>query len=625
MSGASRLVVAGLRIVLAGSDVDVVDDASLRVDAGEVVGLVGESGSGKTTMSLALLGHTRRGLAAAGGTVLFEDRDVLAMEPGELRHLRGRLVSYVPQDPASALNPALKVGFQLRQVLTIHESDDSDLPRPSERMTQVLGEVGLAASEEILGSYPHQLSGGQQQRIALAMAFACRPQLIVLDEPTTGLDVATQRHVLDTVRGLCRSYGVAAVYVTHDLAVVAEIADRVAVMYAGRLIELGTTRAVFGAPAHPYTEGLLMAIPSPERRRVLVGMRGQPPRPGQRPPGCSFRPRCTYAVPECATASPPAMEIDGTRHISRCFRAQEIAKTSTGVGKSADAGVVVQEAVSDTALLEVRGLVGHYGDKEVLHEIDLSVPQGGCVAVVGESGSGKTTLARCIVGLHGDWTGAVSFAGERLRSRARDRDLEVLRSVQYVFQSPYSSLNPRKTIGQLVEQPLAHFFRFGARERTDRVVAALESAALNAEFLSRYPDQLSGGERQRVAIARALVVEPRLLVCDEVTSALDVSVQAAIVELLRRLQMERDVSLLFITHNLALVRSIAQEVVVLHEGSIVERGPTEEVLTNPRDEYTVGLLKDIPRLSSVGGLPESRPDEGEAAASLLGEGNDARR
>ena len=274
MSREARLVVEGLRIVIARSDVDVVDDVALRVSAGEVFGLVGESGSGKTTVALALMGHSRRGLSIESGSVLLEGRDILGMSDSELRKLRGRVVSYVPQDPGTALNPALKVGPQLREVLTEHVNDDPDLPDPSQRMAQVLAEVRLDASREILSSYPHQLSGGQQQRIALAMAFACRPRLIVLDEPTTGLDVATQRHVLDTIRGLCSSYGVAAVYVTHDLAVVAQIADRVAVMYAGQLVEMGRTGFVFNSPAHPYTSGLLKAIPSPDQSSVLVGMGG---------------------------------------------------------------------------------------------------------------------------------------------------------------------------------------------------------------------------------------------------------------------------------------------------------------------------------------------------------------
>ncbi|HJW74774.1 MAG TPA: ABC transporter ATP-binding protein [Thermoleophilia bacterium] len=594
--GPARLAVDGLRVVLAGSTVDVVDGVTFGVAAGEVLGLVGESGSGKTTVALALLGHTRRGLALAGGRVLLEDRDVLAMGSAELRRLRGRTVAYVPQDPASALNPALKVGSQLREALTSHAGEDPDVPSAPERMAQVLAEVRLDASAEILNAYPHQLSGGQQQRIALAMAFSCRPVLIVLDEPTTGLDVATQRHVLDTIRGLCSSYGVAAVYVTHDLAVVAQIADRVAVMYAGQLAELGPTGLVFDSPAHPYTWGLLRAIPSPDRSHVLVGMEGQPPAPGRRPPGCHFEPRCSYALPECSSGSPPAVFVEAGSHFACCIRAEEIARTSSGHGQVNFEQVDQSEQADDGSMLLVSGLVAGYGHRQVLHGVGLTVARRSCVAVVGESGSGKTTLARCIVGLHANWSGNVAFKGRELKPLAQKRDLDALRAVQYVFQNPYTSLNPRKTVGQLVEQPLAHFFRLKPNERRDRVVAALEDAALGADFLSRYPDQLSGGERQRVAIARALIVDPELIVCDEVTSALDVSVQAAIVELLRRLQRERGLSLIFITHNLALVRSIAQQVVVLHQGDVVETGPTDAVLSRPQDDYTRRLLADLPQL-----------------------------
>jgi len=595
------MVVDGLRVVLAKSTVDVVDEISLTVAAGEVVGLVGESGSGKTTIALALLGHSRRGLAIDAGTVMLEGRDVLTMTPNELRSLRGRRVSYVPQDPSSALNPSLKVGYQLREAMKVHADDD--VPDVAERMAQVLGEVHLAATQEILDSYPHQLSGGQQQRIALAMAFSCRPELIVLDEPTTGLDVATQRHVLDTVRGLCSSYGVAALYVTHDLAVIAEIADRVAVMYAGRLIELGSTAAVFESPAHPYTDGLLNAIPSPEISHVLVGMEGQPPGPGRRPPGCLFEPRCPHAIAACSAARPPMVAVNGGQHEARCIRAKELVLSSTGVDKLAAASERLEGVNADRPLLEVKGLDGRYADKQILFDVALTVPRRCCVAVVGESGSGKTTLARCVTGMHDNWSGEVTLSGLQLRARAGDRDLKALRAMQYIFQNPYTSLNPRKTVGQLVEQPLAHFTKRSAKERTERVVDTLEAAALSGDFLGRYPDQLSGGERQRVAIARALIVDPEIIVCDEITSALDVSVQAAIIELLRRLQRDRGLSILFITHNLALVRSIAQEVIVLHEGRVVERGATDTVLSHPTDAYTIRLLEDVPKLTALSEAP----------------------
>jgi peptide/nickel transport system ATP-binding protein len=596
-----RLVVADLRVVVQRSGWDVVDDVSFSIGAGEVLGLVGETGSGKTTVALALAGHARRGLSIAGGRVLLEGRDVLRLTPGELRHVRGRQIAYVPQDPSSALDPARRISVQIAETLRAH-GDTREAA--ASRLKEVLAEVRLDSSREFLRCYPHQLSGGQQQRVALAMAFACRPALIVLDEPTTGLDVTTQRHVLETIRTLCRSYGVAAVYVSHDLAVVAELVSSVAVMYAGRLVEFGGVQDVFFSPAHPYSRRLLRAVPSPGRGGVLQGIEGTPPRPGQRPPGCSFAPRCSLVLPACTEEPPPAVELADGRRV-RCLRAGE-AETLATTAKS----LVPEDSRSGAAALRVEGLVAAYGSREVLHGIDLLVPWRRCVALVGESGSGKTTLARCVVGLHSNCAGELHFGDKRLPPGYRRRGEQAHRGIQFVFQNPYTSLNPRRTVGQIVERPLEHFGVSSRSERAARVVAALEDAALSAEFLNRYPDQLSGGERQRVAIARALVVEPDLLVCDEVTAALDVSVQAAIIELLRRLQAKRGLALLFITHNLALVRSIAQEVVVLAAGVVVERGSVDQVLERPSEAYTIQLLEDVPRLGSarskaVGASPPS--------------------
>jgi peptide/nickel transport system ATP-binding protein len=426
--------------------------------------------------------------------------------------------------------------------------------------------------------------------VGLAMAFACRPRLIVLDEPTTGLDVTTQRRVLDTVRGLCRSYQVAAVYISHDLAVVAEIADQVSVLYAGRLIELGQAREVFASPAHPYTRGLMRAIPVLESTHELHGMAGSPPRPGSRPPGCFFQPRCEFALAECERRQPDLITVSATGHAARCVRAAEV---------SALAGMVTlagsrPELPDGQPVLTITGVSVSYTDKPVLRDVNLVVGARQSVAIVGTSGSGKTTLARCVVGLHKDWTGTITFAGQELTPGVKRRTQDQLRRIQFVSQNPYSSLNPRHTVGQIVGAPLAHFRELPGREHQQKVDDALTSVALRASFAARYPDELSGGERQRVALARALVLDPDLLVCDEVTSALDVSVQAAIVELLLRLQAERGLALLFITHNLPLVRSIADDVTVISAGQVCERGPVTQVLTEPRHSYTRQLLADVP-------------------------------
>ena len=381
----------------------------------------------------------------------------------------------------------------------------------------------------------------------------------------------------------------------HDpVAVVAELVSSVAVMYAGRIVEFGGVQDVFFSPAHPYSRRLLRAVPLTGRAEALQGIEGSPPRPGRRPPGCSFAPRCPLVLPACNEEPPPAVELADGRRV-RCLRAGEAELPAPSV----EALVQQDSGTGEISALRVEGLVAAYGSTEVLHSVDLVVPPRRCVALVGESGSGKTTLARCVVGLHANCSGQLHFGDERLPMGYRRRTEQAQRGIQFVFQNPYTSLNPRRTVGQIIARPLEHFGEWSRSEREARVVGALEDAALSSEFLNRYPDQLSGGERQRVAIARALVVEPVLLICDEVTAALDVSVQAAIVELLRRLQAERGLAVLFITHNLALVRSIAQDVVVLANGVVVETGSVEKVLERPSDAYTIQLLEDVPKLGSA--------------------------
>jgi peptide/nickel transport system ATP-binding protein len=604
--GGVRLEVRDLEIRLGPSGPDVVRDVSFSVRAGQVLGIVGESGSGKTTVALALLGHTRRGLSIHSGEVRLDGMDLLRLRPAQLRAARGARVAYVPQDPSAALNPTLRIGTQLTEALRVHAGIAEN---PAERVIEVMREASLEATPEMLRRYPHQLSGGQQQRVSLAMAFACRPSLIVLDEPTTGLDVSTQRHVLDTVRSLCGSYGVAAVYVSHDLAVVGGLVAHVAVMYAGQIIEIGPTARLFAEPVHPYTRGLLAAVPSPERAELLTGIEGQQPRPGRRGTGCSFAPRCDFATDNCRVQTPWPVSVDG--RIVRCLRTAEV------VGSAAVrlASVPGPAAGEPAAALSLRNLCASYGQTQVLSGVGLDVPAESCVAVVGESGSGKTTLARCIAGLHRNWTGDITFQGAALAPGARQRPKDVLKRVQYIFQNPYTSLNPRKTVGQIIGQQLEQFQRLSFRQRTERIGAVLDDVSLGRNCMSRYPDQLSGGERQRVAIARALVVEPDLLVCDEVTSALDVSVQAVIVELLRRLQRERQLTMIFITHNLALVRNIAQSAVVLCNGIVVEAGPVEQVLEHPADPYTVRLIRDVPKLA-VAGLPGGPPGQIRSAVRI---------
>jgi peptide/nickel transport system ATP-binding protein len=568
----------------------VVDEIRIEIQAGEVLGLVGESGCGKTTIGMALLGHCRSGGRVAGGAVLVDGRDIAELGGSDLRRMRGGTVSYIPQDPGTSLNPALRIGTQLIEILEAHAAGSSAEER-AERVRQALDEVALPSDDTFLHRYPHQLSGGQQQRVAIAMAFANRPKVIVCDEPTTGLDVTTQARVLETVRELCRSYRVAALYVSHDLAVVAELADRVAVMYGGRIVESGPGEQIFSTPRHPYTQRLLLAVPDIAGKRNVVGIPGHAALPGSRPDGCFFHPRCQFAREDCRATFPPVTDV-GAGHQVRCYHVAEAMRASPPEG----AAHADRSGLGSDVVLAIGDLSARYGARETLFDINVQVHRDECVALVGESGSGKTTLARCVAGLHKDWTGEIRLGDAALAESARQRPDQVRKDIQYVFQNPYASLNPRRTIGQTIARQLQLFFPGQRKDIGPRVAECLERVALSGSAANRFPDQLSGGERQRVAIARALAAEPKLLVCDEVTSALDVSVQAAIVELLEKLRAEMGLSLLFITHDLALIRTIADRVAVMSDGRIVEQGPLKRIFASPDADYTRKLLADTPSI-----------------------------
>ncbi|CAM3422040.1 ABC transporter ATP-binding protein [Isoptericola cucumis] len=581
--------VRGLRVALAAGDVDVVDGIDLTLRPGEVVGLVGESGSGKTTIGTALLGHARAGAVIDAGEVVVDGHEVLGLSDDDVRLLRGEHVAYMPQDPASALNPSIRIG---RQIVELLELRGIDTPAGRlERARAGLAEVGLPDDDAFLDRYPHQLSGGQVQRVALAMAFLPRPKVLVLDEPTTGLDVTTQTLVLETMDRLCEAHGVAALYVTHDLAVIGTVADRVAVVYAGRIVELGRREQVFSAPTHPYTRALLDAIPHVSQARALAGIPGRTPQPGNRPSGCRFHDRCVFATDACATTEPVPVELD-TDHWARCLRTDELGPWDIDLGRVPDAPPSVERDV----VLAVEGLNVSYGRTQVVHDVSFDLARGECVALVGESGSGKTTISRAVGGLHRQWTGRIRFEDHELARSSRRRTGDDRRRIQYIFQNPYLSLNPRQTVGQLVRRPMELFGLARGSQATDRVVDLLDAVALGPAVLDLRTDRLSGGERQRVAIARALAAQPDVLVCDEITSALDVSVQGSIVELLDHLRTQRGIAMLFVTHNLALVRSIATRVDILSAGRLVESGPVVEVMEHPQQEYTRTLLAHTPRI-----------------------------
>ena len=459
-------------------------------------------------------------------------------------------------------------------------------------MQEVLNEVLLPSTPEFVRRYPHQLSGGQQQRVGLAMAFACRPSVIVLDEPTTGLDVSTQAHVLATVRDLCRAHGVAALYVTHDLAVVANLADRVAVMYAGRVVEQGPTAELFARAAHPYTRHLIAAVPDMAGDREVVGLPGRAPSPGRRPVGCSFAERCEAATDECLEAFPPVDPV-GPDHVVRCYHPR---------APIADAGEAPEPHERQPRPAARRGRAHAHRSVRPRTPARRWSTTSTCRSRPASASPSSASPARARRRSR-DRSAACTASGparsssvpRRWPSSARDRAVEQRLKIQYVFQNPYSSLNPRRPVGDSVARPLA-IAKVPAADAKRRVGEMLERVSLTAAYADRYPDQLSGGERQRVAIARALVSQPDVLVCDEVTSALDVLVQAAVVELLAELQRDLGLSMLFVTHNLPLVRSVAHRVAVMADGRIVEIGSTEQVLTEPEQEYTRRLLADTPQI-----------------------------
>ncbi|MQB46226.1 ABC transporter ATP-binding protein [Rhizobium sp. ICMP 5592] len=582
--------IRNLRVDATATGLPIVKDVNFEIAPGEVLGLVGESGSGKTTISLSLLGFSKPGTAIQTESRIFVDgTDLMTMSPRARNEARGKLITYVPQDPSASLNPAMKIGEQLVEGL-VRGRDALSLHDAKVRVAELISEVGLAATPEFLSRYPAQLSGGQLQRVAIAMAVAPRPRLVIMDEPTTGLDVSTQADVLAMMTRLCQAHGIATLYVSHDLAVVAHIADKVMVLYAGRIVEAGSKDDVFARPAHPYTRSLLDAVPSMREARRLRAIDGKAPPLRDREHGCVFRARCPHATAVCA-AAPPLSSKSATNHEVACHRADEI----DGQAKTAPP-FVVSRILENDKVLEVLSLSARYGDRTVLRDVSMTLSRGECLAVVGESGCGKTTFSRCMIGLHSDWKGEIVLEGRRLSQSAAHRSPDDRRKLQYVFQNPYGSLNPRKTIGGNLAIPIGHFQTSDDQNRDRQIKAALERVELRSAYIDRFPNELSGGEKQRVAIARALLASPDVMICDEITSALDVSVQAAIVELLRSL-MSDGLSLVFVTHNLGVVRSLADSVAVLDKGEIVEIGSSESVLSHPSAAYTKSLLANTLELA----------------------------
>jgi oligopeptide/dipeptide ABC transporter ATP-binding protein len=585
--------VQSLSLALEGGD-PVVEDVSFDVSRGEILGVVGESGSGKSTIALALLGYTKPGVRVRAGSIEVDREPILGRDPRALRELRGRVISYVPQDPGGALNPSLRIGDAIMDVLRAHR----DGPLPAGAVQAALARVELGEDPTFPRRYPHQLSGGQQQRVTIATATVCGPPVAVLDEPTTGLDVLTQDRILHELKRLRDEERMAMVFVSHDLAVVARMADRVLVMYAGRVLEHGPAEDVIERPRHPYTQALVAAIPDVHAPRALRGIPGVSVGVGEWPAGCAFAPRCRHRVARCEEAV-PALMLATCEHAVRCVRWEELAVVDS---LSTDPRAEIS-AGAGTPLLEVSELEACYRrgrhEQTAVKDVSFAIEQGKCVALVGQSGSGKSTIGRCVVGLHLPSAGRIMFEGQPLAGAARHRPLAQRRRIQIVFQSPFESLNPRHRVSESIERPLRVLRRLSRVDAASEVRGLLERVRLPARLADRFPAELSGGERQRVAIARALAAQPDLLICDEITSSLDVSVQAAVLELLQDLRRDLHLSMLFITHNLGVVACIADSVLVMERGSLCETGAVDEVLAAPANGYTRSLLQAAPSLTDA--------------------------
>jgi peptide/nickel transport system ATP-binding protein len=589
------------------TDTDViqaVEGLELSVGAGEIVALVGESGSGKSVFAHSIMRLLPRNGRVAEGSIRFQGRDLLKISDADMRKLRGRDISMIFQEPMTSLNPVLPIGLQILEPLQIHLGMTKQ--EGTRRAIELLGLVGISDPEERMRQYPHQFSGGMRQRVMIAIGLACNPKLIIADEPTTALDVTIQAQILELMQKLSRDLGIALILITHNLGIVARYAHRVAVMYSGKLVEEGSADAVYHQPRHPYTMGLLRSVPRLDRPRTgqLATINGLPPSAHNKPPGCRFAPRCPFRLPVCDT--PTSLVPADTGGRSACFRVDEIAagalRWDTGVTA---AGTAEVSKSAQVPILSVQGLTKHFkvrsrgwkpsGLVRAVEDVTFNVAAGETVGLVGESGCGKSTIGRLILQLEQPTAGSISFQGIDLASAGRTKTAASRRKIQAVFQDPYSSLNPRMTVSEIIGEPLyVYGLAKGKNEAGKRVIDLLNEVGLRPEIAERYPHQLSGGQRQRVGIARALAIEPDFIVCDEAVSALDVSIQGQIVNLLESLQAKHGLSYLFIAHDLAVVRHISSRIVVMYLGRVMEVADRDELCQSPLHPYTKLLLDAAP-------------------------------
>jgi peptide/nickel transport system ATP-binding protein len=628
-----------------GQEIPVVRNVSLTMQRGETLGLVGESGCGKSTLGLALAGSLRPGSRVTAGSICFDGTSVQELSRHQLQQLRRHRIGIIPQNTSQVLTPTMRIGSLMNEVLTFCANISQQAAR--QRSIELFSQVRLPHPEAMLKRYPHEISGGQQQRVAVALALARQPELLILDEPTTGLDVTTQAHLLNLLQELGETTGTAMLSISHDLGVIARLSHRVAVMYAGELVEIAPVDVLFAQPGHPYTQGLLASVPRLTLATIPTAMPGRPPQPGVPSAGCAFAPRCPYADETCRTHSPELMDSDGRvraephakaqstqrsaqeedganqvrmkgddrepaqeEHLVRCHYWQQLAaraaEAASEHGNDYRNGHHNGNGSSAATLLHMQDIAISYASHGVLqrlrntpepiatvNDITLHLARGKTLALVGESGSGKTTIIRTLAGLKRPRSGRITFDGVDITMPVGNRSPEVRRTIQLIFQNPDSSLNPRQTVAQILAKPLRLYFKLDSKACHTRSLELLQHVRLDGNYLHRFPTQMSGGEKQRVAIARAFAANPAVVLCDEVVSALDVSVQAAVLEVLATLQREQHVSYLFITHDLAVVRAFADHVAVLYQGRICETGSVAQIFAPPWHPYTRTLLDAV--------------------------------
>lgn len=587
-------------------EIPAVMDFSCTVMAGEAMGLVGESGCGKSTVALAVMRDLGKNGRIVGGSIRFKGRDLTHMTEEELRHIRGSEIAMIYQEPMASLNPAMKIGAQLAEVPMIHQGMAKDDAWKLAR--QIVADVRLPDPDRILNAYPHQLSGGQQQRIVIAMALMSKPALLILDEPTTALDVTVEAGVIDLVKDLGKKYGTSMLFISHNLGLVLDVCDRLCVMYSGEAVETGNVKDVFDKMRHPYTQALFRSIPLPgadKNSRPLVAIPGNFPLPHERPRGCNFGPRCDYFAEGRCNAGDVAMVdvADSNRHESRCLRIGEIdwdaPLKAAKVHEKTPVGRVVLKLDDLKKYYSVSGGAFGGGAKKVVkanETLSFEAHEGETLAIVGESGCGKSTFAKVLMGLETATSGQIMLFDENIQSTPiQQRNTDTISQVQMVFQNPFDTLNPSMNVGRQIIRAL-EIFNYGAsdQERRDRMLELLDLVKLPRAFAERMPRQLSGGQKQRVGIARAFAGGAKVVVADEPVSALDVSVQAAVTDLLMDIQRKNATTLLFISHDLSIVRYLSDRVMVMYLGHVVEMGTTDQVFSPPYHPYTEALLSAVP-------------------------------